>query len=49
MRQRLNEILAQHTGQPIENIERDVERDYIMSASQAQEYGLVDAVIKKRE
>jgi ATP-dependent Clp protease protease subunit len=49
MRQRLNEILASHTGQPIENIERDVERDYIMSAAQAQEYGLVDAVIKKRE
>ncbi len=49
MRQRLNEILAHHAGQPIENIERDVERDYIMSASQAQEYGLVDAVIRKRE
>jgi ATP-dependent Clp protease protease subunit len=49
MRQRLNEILASHTGQPVENIERDVERDYIMSAAQAQEYGLVDAVIKKRE
>lgn len=49
MRQRLNEILAGHTGQPIENIERDVERDYIMSASQAKEYGLVDAVISKRE
>ena len=49
MRQRLNEILAHHAGQPIENIERDVERDYIMSASQAQEYGLIDAVIRKRE
>ena len=49
MRQRLNEILAEHAGQPIENIERDVERDYIMSAKQAKEYGLVDAVISKRE
>ncbi len=49
MRQRLNEILAFHAGQPIENIERDVERDYIMSAAQAKEYGLVDAVINKRE
>jgi ATP-dependent Clp protease protease subunit len=49
MRQRLNEILAFHAGQPVENIERDVERDYIMSAAQAKEYGLVDAVIKKRE
>jgi ATP-dependent Clp protease, protease subunit len=49
MRQRLNEILASHAGQPVENIERDVERDYIMSATQAKEYGLVDAVINKRE
>lgn len=49
MRQRLNEILAFHAGQPVENIERDVERDYIMSAAQAKEYGLVDAVINKRE
>jgi ATP-dependent Clp protease, protease subunit len=49
MRQRLNEILASHAGQSIENIERDVERDYIMSAMQAKEYGLVDAVISKRE
>ena len=49
MRQRLNEILAGHARQPIENIERDVERDYIMSAQQAKEYGLVDAVISKRE
>jgi ATP-dependent Clp protease, protease subunit len=49
MRQRLNEILASHAGQPVENIERDVERDYIMSAPQAKEYGLIDAVINKRE
>ncbi len=49
MRQRLNEILAFHAGQPVEKIERDVERDYIMSAAQAKEYGLVDAVINKRE
>ena len=49
MRQRLNEILAFHAGQSVEQIEKDVERDYIMSASQAQEYGLVDAVIKRRE
>lgn len=49
MRQRLNEILAFHAGQPVENLERDVERDYIMSAAQAKEYGLIDAVINKRE
>jgi ATP-dependent Clp protease protease subunit len=49
MRERLNEILALHTGQPIEQIEKDVERDRIMSAAQAMEYGIVDQVIKHRE
>ena len=49
LRERLNEILAHHTGQSIETIERDVERDRIMSASQAREYGLIDQVIKHRE
>ncbi len=49
MRTRLNEILSEHTGQPMERIETDVERDYILSAQQAADYGLVDAVISKRE
>jgi ATP-dependent Clp protease, protease subunit len=49
MRERLNEILASHTGQPVEIIERDVERDRIMSAMQAKEYGIIDQVIKHRE
>jgi ATP-dependent Clp protease protease subunit len=49
MRERLNEILAQHTGQTIEQVEKDVERDRIMSATQAKEYGIVDQVIKHRE
>jgi len=49
LRERLNEILANHTGQSIETIERDVERDRIMSAPQAREYGLIDQVIKHRE
>ncbi|MBK9316347.1 MAG: ATP-dependent Clp endopeptidase proteolytic subunit ClpP [Acidobacteria bacterium] len=49
LRERLNEILAHHTGQSVENIERDVERDRIMSASQAREYGIIDQVIKHRE
>ncbi|NBO64451.1 MAG: ATP-dependent Clp endopeptidase proteolytic subunit ClpP [Acidobacteria bacterium] len=49
LRERLNEILANHTGQTIDTIERDVERDRIMSASQAREYGLIDQVIKHRE
>jgi len=44
----LNEILSKHTGQPIEKIEKDVERDYFMSAKEAQEYGIVDKVIEKR-
>ncbi|MFN6204042.1 MAG: ATP-dependent Clp endopeptidase proteolytic subunit ClpP [Acidobacteriota bacterium] len=49
LRERLNEILANHTGQSIETIERDVERDRIMSATQARDYGLIDQVIKHRE
>ncbi|HEX6096165.1 MAG TPA: ATP-dependent Clp endopeptidase proteolytic subunit ClpP [Thermoanaerobaculia bacterium] len=49
MRHRLNEILADHTGQPIERIERDTDRDYILEAKAALEYGLVDQVISKRD
>jgi ATP-dependent Clp protease protease subunit len=49
MRHRLNEILAGHTGQPLEKIERDTDRDYILAAKEAQEYGLVDQVISKRD
>ncbi|MEO1132478.1 MAG: ATP-dependent Clp protease proteolytic subunit [Cyanobacteria bacterium J06639_1] len=44
----LNSILAQHSGQPLEKIERDVERDYYMSAAEAKDYGLVDKVIEDR-
>lgn len=46
LKQRLNEILAFHTGQPIEVIERDTERDFYMGAEQAVEYGLVDQVMQ---
>ena len=49
MRHRLNEILADHTGQSLEKIERDTDRDYILEAKAAQEYGLVDQVISKRD
>lgn len=42
-------ILATHTGQPLEKIERDVERDYIMRAEEARDYGLVDQVIVRHE
>ena len=47
-REQLNRILAEKTGQPIEKIERDTERDYYLSANEAKEYGLVDEVIAKR-
>ncbi len=45
----LNKILASHSGQPLERIEKDVERDYIMTAEQSKEYGIIDEVISKRE
>ena len=45
MRQALNEMLAEHTGQPIEKIERDTERDFFMSAPEAKEYGIIDDII----
>ncbi len=48
MRERLNDILMRHTGQPIERIQTDTERDYIMSAEQGKEYGIIDEVIRKR-
>jgi ATP-dependent Clp protease protease subunit len=48
IKQRLNRILADNTGKSIEEIERDCERDYFMSADEAQEYGLIDKVIVKR-
>ena len=47
MRASLNEIMAKHTKQPIEKIERDVERDFWMSAQQAREYGIIDEIIIK--
>ena len=47
-REQLNKILAERTGQPLEKIERDTERDYYLSADEAKEYGLVDQVIAKR-
>ncbi|HEY5594970.1 MAG TPA: ATP-dependent Clp endopeptidase proteolytic subunit ClpP [Nitrospiria bacterium] len=45
MRARLNEILAQHTGQPLDRIALDTERDYFMSGEEAKKYGLIDTVI----
>ncbi len=47
-RDQLNRILAERTGQPLEKIERDTERDYYLSADESKEYGLIDQVISKR-
>lgn len=49
IKQTLNERLAFHTGQPLERIERDTDRDNFMSAEMAVEYGIVDAVLTKRD
>ena len=49
IRQILNEVLAKHTGQPLERVERDTERNFWMSAEEAKEYGLIDDVIKSRK
>ena len=43
----LNKLLAEHTGQPLERVERDTDRDYYMSAEEAKEYGLVDEVLER--
>ncbi len=48
MKGMLTDILAKHTGQPIERVEKDSDRDYFMSADQAKEYGLVDIVVTDR-
>jgi ATP-dependent Clp protease protease subunit len=48
MREHLNGILAKHTGQPMERIAADTERDYYMSADQARTYGIIDQVVAKR-
>ena len=49
MRQELEEILVRHTGQPMEKIHQDTDRDYFLSGEQAREYGIIDKVIEKRE
>ena len=48
MRRRLDEIIGKHTGQPLERVSRDTERDYFMSAPEAKEYGIIDQVIEHR-
>ena len=49
LRKLLDEILAHHTGQPVDRVRTDTERDFIMSAEEAKDYGLVDEVISSRE
>ena len=49
MKRRISEILAGHTGQPLDKIDRDTDRDYILSAAESVEYGVVDQVIAKRD
>ena len=49
LRAKLNDIMALHTGQPVERIERDTDRDNFLSAQEAAEYGLIDKVLVKRE
>ena len=48
LRERLNKILAKNTGQPCEQIEKDVERDYFMTAEEAKKYGIIDEILKKK-
>jgi ATP-dependent Clp protease, protease subunit len=49
MREQLNEILAEHTGQDLSKVEADTERDYWMLASEAKEYGVIDGLLTRRE
>jgi ATP-dependent Clp protease protease subunit len=48
-RARINQILAEHTGQAIEKIGKDTDRDYILEAEEARKYGLVDAIYHRRD
>jgi ATP-dependent Clp protease, protease subunit len=49
LKKRLNQILSLHTGKPVEQVTRDADRDYYMSADEAKEYGIVDEVVKSRK
>ena len=49
LKERLNQIMAQHTGQPLEKVSKDTDRDYILEAEDAKTYGLVDAIYHRRD
>ena len=48
LKRRMEEIIAQHSGQPLEKVSKDMERDYFMTAEEAKEYGIIDNVIAHR-
>jgi ATP-dependent Clp protease protease subunit len=48
LKRRIEEIIAQHTGQPLETVSKDMERDYFMTAEEAKQYGIIDTVIANR-
>ena len=49
MKEKMNQILSERTGQPLDVVSRDTERDNFMSADQAAEYGLIDKILKRKE
>ena len=49
LKEKINKILTEHTGQPLEKIEKDTDRDFYLSSEEAKEYGLIDEVIKPKE
>jgi ATP-dependent Clp protease protease subunit len=49
LKDKINKILAKHTGQPLERLEKDTDRDFYLSAPEAKEYGIIDEVIKTKE
>ena len=49
LKERLNQIMAQHTGQPLDKVAKDTDRDYILEAEDAKKYGLVDAIYHRRD
>jgi ATP-dependent Clp protease protease subunit len=49
IKDKINRILAKHTGQPLEKIEKDTDRDFYLSADEAKEYGIIDEVIKPKK
>jgi ATP-dependent Clp protease protease subunit len=49
LKERLNQIMAHHTGQPLEKVSKDTDRDYILEAEDAKTYGLVDAIYHRRD